>query len=457
MTEEEPSAKRMKSTDANDDSNQPLNSDEDLSKSNAKLPNFICEKWYLDAKTADVRFKFEKDDGEIVEVHAHKLVLTTGSNVFRTMFYGSIPEGDEVKITDVTAAAFQEFLAFFYMENVTLTLENIEEVIYSIKKYGIERCLKNCVEFLIEKLENDNVCFGYRLAIKYGLDDLKYFCERMISANAKNVVETECFFNSEWEVFNEIMKQDSLVCEETQVFDVAMKWAEKSCEKKDLATDDMQNLRDQLKGSLYLIHFQRMKLEDFSPRHTKYSGLFTVPDLTDIIQMFASMEFKSQLFTSNPISTEIFAWDEDHILECSFSEKLLELCTESANQPSFSYSFSSNKCFLFGQIHLASLVCGGVRVQLIKGSNDVFNDYFKYDASNENFINGSLLKFTKPILIHHNCVYQIKITFPSSYNSYYYYRNMNSHKKIFNDIEIEFGVGNPTFPFIIDAIYLNRL
>lgn len=454
MTEEEPSAKRIKSTDSNDDSNQPLNSEEDLSKSNVKLPNFICEKWYLDAKTADIHFKFEKDDGEIVEVHAHKLVLTTGSNVFRTMFYGSIPEGDEVKIKDVTIAAFQEFLAFFYMEDVTLTLENIEEVIYSIKKYGIERCLKHCVEFLIKKLENDNVCFGYRLAIVFDLDDLKYFCERKISANVEDVIKTECFLNSEWNVFNQILKLDSLVCKEAQVFDAAMKWAENSCEKKGLATDDMQNLRDQFKESIFLIHFQRMEMIEFSPRIAKYNGLFTAPELVDIIQTITSKEFKSNLFTTNPVSDDIFTLDEDHIVECSISDLLTQGSRDSKSSSNqkheLSFSFSVNKPLLLGKIHFTCPMYSGIKIQLIENSKDVFTGNFRNPAP--------YFKFPKPICIYQKFVYQFKFTIDKDYsNEYYYYYTLGRQEITFEDIEINFGVGGYRFPVIVDAMYLNRL
>lgn len=113
----------------------------DLSRPNTKLVVSINQKLYLDDKTADICFLFETNGGGIDRIPAHKLILTTGSQVFETMFYGSIPEGNEVKISNGNSAAFKEFLQFFYLDEITMTTENIADVINFVKQYGIERCM----------------------------------------------------------------------------------------------------------------------------------------------------------------------------------------------------------------------------------------------------------------------------------------------------------------------------
>lgn len=123
------------------------NNDED--EPTTKLSILICKKLYLDKETADICFIFEhQNNDEIDIVPAHKLILTKGSKVFHTMFNGSLPEEDVVRIGDATVAAFKQFLQFFYMDQVTLTLENIAEVMNLIEKYEIERCMKQCIDFM---------------------------------------------------------------------------------------------------------------------------------------------------------------------------------------------------------------------------------------------------------------------------------------------------------------------
>lgn len=53
------------------------------------------------------------------------------------MFYGSLKEGNVVKIVDADADSFKEFLQFFYLGEVTLTVENVEIVARLVDKYDI--------------------------------------------------------------------------------------------------------------------------------------------------------------------------------------------------------------------------------------------------------------------------------------------------------------------------------
>ena len=73
---------------------------------------------YLKSELADVHFTFPAIGSE--KVSAHKLILASGSSVFKAMFYGQLKEGDTVEITDSNASAFKELLQFFYLPIVKL-------------------------------------------------------------------------------------------------------------------------------------------------------------------------------------------------------------------------------------------------------------------------------------------------------------------------------------------------
>jgi hypothetical protein len=45
------------------------------------------------------------------EFQAHKTIISRSSEVFQTMFYGSLAEKDKIRVTDVTPTAFQALLS----------------------------------------------------------------------------------------------------------------------------------------------------------------------------------------------------------------------------------------------------------------------------------------------------------------------------------------------------------
>lgn len=418
----------------------------------------INRKLYLDQNTADFHFLFEKDDA-FERVPAHKLILSTGSKVFYTMFYGSIPQDIEVKIVDVTLAAFKEFLQFFYTDIIPLTSENIAQVMNLVRKYGIERCMKQCIDFLKDTLTNEDVCSGYQLAIKFELDDLKRFCERKICANAEEVLKSDDFLNCEKIVLSNIMRMDSLLCEEAKVFDACMDWAKKSCEKKKLDANEMKNLREELDSSLYLIHFQRMKIEEFAPRSAQYKGLFTFEEVIDISQIVASKEYVSKIFTTKPLTYDIFTWDESRVLEVSLSEELQK--HRGSVDSTESTKLSSSKPLLLNKIKFARIFKNShfsmaIEFTLIQntilGKTLILNQ--KMYLSDEEDV---FAEFPKPVLIHPKLSYEIRLNRQSdSFDT----TKLRFGKIVRGDIEINFTRTENIFSSyfgLLSVLYFNQL
>lgn len=138
------------------------------------------------SKNADIRFIFEDAD-DIVKLPAHKDILSASSPTFDAMFNGDLKEEGDVRIVDVSAAAFEEFLQFFYGNQVHLTLTNISEVLYLIEKYDVAKFSSICGDFLKLNLTIDDILWGLDLAIKYHLSDLKEYCTNEIQRNHKKV------------------------------------------------------------------------------------------------------------------------------------------------------------------------------------------------------------------------------------------------------------------------------
>lgn len=109
-------------------------------------------------------FIFESTDGQQDQIPAHKTLLAARSDEFEAMFYGTVKEKGDIKIVNVTAAAFKEFLQFFYL---SLTNKNIAYVINLVNKYNIISGMNFCVSFRRDPLTVHNVCNAYELAILY--------------------------------------------------------------------------------------------------------------------------------------------------------------------------------------------------------------------------------------------------------------------------------------------------
>lgn len=438
---------------------------EDLSSPNIKLFVSINHKLYMDGNTADISFSFEAEDGVIERVPAHKLILSTGSKVFEKMFHGPIREGSEVKIQNGTSSAFKEFLQFFYLDEVTMTTENIAEVMNFVRQYGIERSMVQCIEFLKDTMTNNDVCSAYQLAVQFDLDDLKLFCERKISGNAEEVLQTDDFLNCDRTVLQSIMKMDSLMCEEKIVFQACMAWAKNLCEKNGLDAGEVKHLREQLGATLYSIHFQRMKFEEFASHNAEYEGLFNVSELTDIMQIIASKEFKSNLFTTKPVSYEIFTWDEKRIFECSLSDKLRK--TRQMNRKCESFNLSCNKPLLLNKIKFAKVNPSTapnsysgylkVSIEIIQKTDIIGKTIQKSLFSRDIHVSSEedvFVKLLKPLFIHPKRVFLIQLI--CSFEKTFETLSFNSGTIKHGDLEMNCASDNNEFG-LVSAMFFNQI
>lgn len=71
-------------------------------------------------ETGDVTFIVDSES-----IRAHRCVLAAFSPKYEAQLFGAMPEKGDIIVDDVSAAVFKEFLQFFYLDKVELTMENI--------------------------------------------------------------------------------------------------------------------------------------------------------------------------------------------------------------------------------------------------------------------------------------------------------------------------------------------
>lgn len=183
------------------------------------------EKLYLDSLTADVYFVLGSDDGLCKRIPAHKNLLAAASDVFKAMFYGPMKEEGDVDIEDVSAAAFEEFLQFFYVTSVKLTEEHVADVMSLGDKYDVTKCVDLGFQFIKEIIQDQNICMALGLAFRYDNEDLRAFCEKYIMMQSQAVFKATDFLKCSQPVLKHILKMNTFSCSETVVFEACMSWA----------------------------------------------------------------------------------------------------------------------------------------------------------------------------------------------------------------------------------------
>lgn len=250
----------------------------------------ILQKLFLSEDTADVYFEF-RVCGKLKRIPAHKNILAEGSPVFKLKFYGDHANEGDIKITEVSAEAFIEFLRFFYSDRVKISARNVAELMVLANRYEVSDCLEVCDRFLSQNLPLEKICFFYDLAITVNRPSLKKLCERKISEEPKLVFATNGFRRCSVNVLRHILEIDYLFCDALEVFQACLIWARNSCEKNNLDASKMANRRRQLGDCFYHIPFYVMTFEQITMCVQNYKELFDRDELAEIMVLMTTNSF----------------------------------------------------------------------------------------------------------------------------------------------------------------------
>ena len=119
----------------------------------------------------------------IEKLKAHKLILSTRSPVFKTMFQVNMKEKltNCVKIEDVALPVLQEVLTFIYTGKSPNLKNMASELLFAADKYQLDRLKLMCEEELCSKLNEKNASQTLALADRHNATQLKEFCRDFIA------------------------------------------------------------------------------------------------------------------------------------------------------------------------------------------------------------------------------------------------------------------------------------
>ncbi len=454
-------------------------------KNSKEIQIFSCEhsaqtskKLFMDEKTADVYFVFNSNTDKRLKVAAHKNVLAKGSSVFESMFYGSIPESGDIEIVDASVDGFKEFLQFFYIDKVALTMENIAEVLNLATKYDVNECLNVCDKMLEENATLQNLCNGLQLAITFDRNDLKKSFLQIVSQQPKEVLASIGFYNCSHDVLKLLLTSVDWKCDTKEVFDACMVWAKQACEKNKIDPSAMENRRKELGECLHMIQFDLMSQQQIAQCILNFRGLFDSEELEDIIALTMSDTVTEMRKFKGLTQVLDKAWNHSSALTCSRIHNP-SLNKNYVNQLE-SISFQTSKKLLFGAIAALQIQKSDPNYfsNKISGSLMIFET-----TSNENSEKSILLlkqqvniasgdatdlptyiRLSKPIVITPYKIYEIRMIFSTlwkhqTFHTNFYYKQ---EVQLNDDIKITFEK-NPSLPYdncsfgIISDLYFNRL
>ncbi|KAG4066774.1 hypothetical protein HA402_012841 [Bradysia odoriphaga] len=407
-------------------------------------------KLYLNPDLADIVFVFKIDE-ETEKIPAHKNVLASSSPVFYAMFLGPIKETESVKIVDSSPEAFKEFLKFFYLEEVKLEVENMEEIVRLCDKYDMNEYLENYASSHIGKVAIEDICWAYQLAILAKNEPLESFCVKIICSFPDDVFKSDSFLNCNREVLKKILQLETFPCKETEIFQACIAWAKHDCQQNGIEINS-KNLKTQLGDCFYLIRFGTMTNHELVEHTLPFEEMFTRDDLANILYS-GKEKFNPNLFVDHPRVRSSVLLNENRLMICSRDLFTTGGTSTYQIQNNESMWFSTNTPLILGKLHCYGLCktngyngvnltfkviiseVGAPSFDVIAPTKIIFKETAQISGNNE-----VPVKLADPIMINPRKMYEVRLTTTANVNNSYYYNysTLRWENKLDENVTVKF-------------------
>ncbi|CAC5375769.1 BTBD3_6 [Mytilus coruscus] len=215
-------------------------------------------------------------------IKAHKYMLSSRSAVFHTMFEGSLPEKGDIKIPDIDENTFRDILKYMYCDQITITNDNVKEILYAADKYMLAAVKRECETVLKQTAQSEHATKALQTGYQHNLLDLQRESLDYIEINTKECLLSEYALSLSRDCLGLILNSDYLNCTETDICHFIIKWGKHQCKLANLEPSG-GNIRDVLGNNLYMIRFQDVDMKLFSKK-IAVSGLLTNDETVSIYQ-----------------------------------------------------------------------------------------------------------------------------------------------------------------------------
>ncbi|CAN2391614.1 BTB And C-terminal Kelch, partial [Pristimantis euphronides] len=164
----------------------------------------------------------------------HRVVLSSVSPYFRVLFVCPMKESEsrEVSLLDIPSSIMQIMLFFIYTGEVTLCMDNVEELYAVSSRLQIKPMQDLCSRFLMKNLDSGNCLWLYRLALSHNDQSLLDAVMHYINQHLTSLSTKEDFFYLELSELTRILSSDQLmVSSELTIYKLVYQWWEFQSDK----------------------------------------------------------------------------------------------------------------------------------------------------------------------------------------------------------------------------------
>ncbi|XP_075462123.1 kelch-like protein 8 isoform X1 [Ascaphus truei] len=160
-------------------------------------------------------------------IPCHKLVLACVIPYFRAMFLSDMAEAKQtlIEIRDFDGDAIEDLVKFAYSSRVTLTVDNVQPLLYAACILQVELVAKACCEYMKLHFHPSNCLAVRAFAESHNRVDLMDMADRYACDHFPEVVECEDFVSMSPQHLYKLLSSGDLNIEsERQVYNAAIKW-----------------------------------------------------------------------------------------------------------------------------------------------------------------------------------------------------------------------------------------
>ena len=190
---------------------------------------------------------------EKARLKAHRNILSAASPFFYKALNSNMKEKIEgvIRLEETSKAIMEGVLDYIYTGYVSVSEDNVYELFAKADYFDLPALKSFLSNFILENLSLSNCVVAYYFASKYQWEQLMRGTRAYILSNFLSVAETDDFLDLSCEQVKEWISSDEIIVDaEENVFEVVLRWSERSESRK------RENFRDLFRHIRFL-HMSR--------------------------------------------------------------------------------------------------------------------------------------------------------------------------------------------------------